>query len=154
MLVALVIGALLYFSFWWRRLFRDLSLPLQVYGRISMLATWAGVSSRRSQTPHEYMQKLSEASPDQAVTFERLGDIYARERWAPPQSQYHPTQTGEVAEVSSLWRSLQPRLFLYMLRHPHFLRTWPRALGRLWQKLFFRRSSKSKNSVTVEEEVG
>jgi transglutaminase-like putative cysteine protease len=152
LIVFILVGGL-YFNFWWRRLFRGLSLPSQIYGRVSVLASWAGISSSRTQTPHEYMQTLTTIAPEEAVIFERLGDIYARERWADPHSSDHPSQTGEVTTVAGLWKSLQPRLLRYVLRHPHFLRTLPARSSQALRQLFFKRSSRSASTVIVEEEV-
>jgi hypothetical protein len=130
-LLVFIGGGLLYFNFWWRRLFRSYGLPSQLFGRMSLLANWAGIPSRRSQTPYEYVQALSETVPDSAVTIERLGDIYVRDRWNDPASTDHPRKTGEVNQLPGLWKALEPRLFLYALRHPHFLRRVPEGLGRL-----------------------
>lgn len=152
-LVAFILGGLCYFSFWWRRLFRGMSLPSQIYGRVTVLAAWAGISNRRSQTPREYMQALSVVAPADAVTFERLGDIYARERWANPESSEHPGRSGEVSEVPGLWKVLQPRLTRYVLRHPHFLRTLPGAFGALLRQVFFRKVHRSASTVVVEEHL-
>mgnify|MGYP001204060838 CR=1 FL=1 len=99
-----------------------------------MLANWAGISLRRSQTPYEYVHALSETVPDSSVTIERLGDIYVRERWADPASVDHPQRTGEVGQLPGLWKTLQPRLFLYALRHPHFLRRIPEGISRVIKK--------------------
>jgi len=129
----LLVG-LLYFNFWWRRLFRGHGLAAQLFGRMSMLANWAGISLRRSQTPYEYVHALSETVPDSSVTIERLGDIYVRERWADPASVDHPQRTGEVGQLPGLWKTLQPRLFLYALRHPHFLRRIPEGISRVIKK--------------------
>ncbi len=126
----LLIGVgLLYFSFWWRRLFRGYGLSMQIFGRIAVLANWAGLSPRRSQTPYEYAHVLAEAVPEQAVTIERLGDLYVRERWADPESPEHPRSSGEVNEIPRIWKALQPRLFIYLARHPHFLRWLPDKIG-------------------------
>jgi hypothetical protein len=130
-IVILILLGLLYFSFWWRRLFHGLALSSQVYGRLCLLANWAGISLSRSQTPYEYVHALAEVAPDQAVTLERLGDIYVRDRWADPASEEHPRRSGEIGELSVLWKRLQPRLFIYVLRHPHFLRWLPERLGRV-----------------------
>jgi len=153
-LIVLLFVGLIYFGFWWRRLFRGLSLPSQIYGRVCTMAAWAGISIHRSQTPHEYMQTLAIASPHEEATFERLGDIYTRERWADPQSSEHPVHSGEIGEIPSLWRSLQPRLAVYVLRHPYFLRSFPAGLRRITRRLFLRRSySRQKSTVVVEEEL-
>ena len=144
-LILLILSGLAFFGIWWRRLFRGYRLPAQIYGRVCMLANWAGISLQPSQTPYEYIHALSEAAPDQAVTLERLGDIYVRDRWADPASQEHPRRTGEIAELPGMWKRLQPRLFLHVLRHPHFLRWLPdqllsfirkRWLGRRARKLY------------------
>ena len=128
-LLLLILSGLIYFGFWWRRLFRGYGLPMQIFGRMSLLASWAGISLKRSQTPYEYVHVLSEVVPEQAVTIERLGDIYVRDRWADPSSEEHPRRTGEVKELSGIWKALQPRLFLYVMRHPHFLRRLPDRVG-------------------------
>src|ERR1019366_388402 len=65
--VLLLLFACLSFSLWWRRLFRNYALPLQLYGRICMLASWAGIELKRSQTPYEYMQELALAAPNEAA---------------------------------------------------------------------------------------
>lgn len=129
-LIVFIAGGLLYFRLWWRRLYRGYGLSAQVFGRMSTLANWAGISPKRSQTPYEYAHTLSETVPDSAVTIERLGDIYVRDRWADPASADHPRRTGEVGELTGLWGTLQPRLFLYVLRHPHFLRKVPEGVGK------------------------
>lgn len=128
-IVILIALGLLYFSFWWRRLFRGQTLSAQIYGRLCLLANWAGISLQRSQTPYEYVHALAEVAPDEAVTLERLGDIYVRDRWADPSTEEHPRHSGEIRELPSLWKSLQPRLFLYVLRHPHFLKWLPTSIA-------------------------
>ncbi len=152
-LIALLLGGLLYFNFWWRRLFRGLSLPSQIYGRVSLLAGWAGVSRRRSQTPREYMQAVTAVAPGEAVTFERLGDIYSRERWADPESPEHPKRTGEAGELPTLWLPLQRQLMLYVLRHPRFLRYLPKWFGDSARRLLFSRTHRSASTVVVEEHL-
>ena len=128
-LLLLIGGGLLYFSFWWRRLFRGYGLSMQTFGRIAVLANWAGLSPRRSQTPYEYTHMLAEAVPEQSITIERLGDLYVRERWADPDSPEHPRSSGEINEIPRIWKALQPRLFIYLARHPHFLRWLPNKIG-------------------------
>lgn len=152
-LVAFMLSGLVYFGFWWRRLFRGLSPPAEVYGRVSVLAGWAGLANRRSQTPHEYMLSLSSADPEDAVTFERLGDIYARTRWADQNGPDHPDKTGESGEVHTLWKVLQPHLVLYVLRHPHFLRFVPSRLGGWLRRPFTRRVRPSASTVVIEEHI-
>lgn len=128
-LVLLILFGLILFGIWWRRLFRGYSIAAQIYGRICVLANWAGISLSRSQTPYEYIHALSQVAPDEAMTLERLGDIYVRDVWADPASREHPRRTGEVNELPDLWKGLQPHLFLYVLRHPYFLRRLPARIG-------------------------
>ncbi len=134
--ILLFLFGLVYFSIWWRRLYRGYSLSTQVYGRICKLANWAGISLKPSQTPYEYMQTLAEATPGEAMTLEKLGDIYVRDRWADPDSAEHPRRTGEIAELPQMWKSLQPRLFLHVLRHPYFLRWLPQQMSVFVRKVW------------------
>jgi hypothetical protein len=127
--VLLLLFCAVLFGLWWQRLFRRHRLSAQIYGRICLLADWAGIEIHRSQTPYEYLHDLAETTPGDAATLERLGDIYVRDLWADPASEEHPRRTGEVNELLSMWKRLQPHLFLYMLRHPHFIRWLPM---RLW----------------------
>lgn len=152
-LTLFIVVGLLYFNLWWRRLFRGLSPPAEVYGRVGVLAGWAGIANRRWQTPREYMLSLSAAAPEDAVIFERLGDIYARERWADRDSPDHPNKTGEAGEVPGLWKTLQPHLMFYVLRHPYFLRTWPAHLGNWLRRPFTRRAQPSVSTVVIEEHI-
>jgi transglutaminase-like putative cysteine protease len=126
--VLLLLFACLSFSLWWRRLFRNYALPIQLYGRVCMLASWAGIQVKQSQTPYEYVQELALSSPGGAETLEKLGDIYVRDRWADPASEDHPRHSGEIEQLPGIWKRLQPHLILYVLRHPHFLRWLPQTL--------------------------
>ncbi len=128
----------LLFALWWRRLFRNLRLPMQVYGRLCLLASWAGLEIRRAETPYEYLRRISQAAPDQAAALERLGDLYVRDLWAPPESPEHPARSGEAREAPALWRQIQPRFFFYLLRHPYVLGRLPLRFG-LWLAEHFRR---------------
>jgi transglutaminase superfamily protein/transglutaminase TgpA-like protein/uncharacterized protein DUF4129 len=154
-LILLILFGMVYFRFWWRRLYRGYGLSAQIYGRICTLANWAGISLKPSQTPYEYMQTLAEATPQEAVTLERLGDIYVRDRWADPTSAEHPRRTGEIAEIPDMWKRLQPRLFLHVLRHPHFLRWLPQQLSTFVRKVWPRRNARElpqKDVYILEEE--
>ena len=82
------------------------------------------------------MQTLAEAAPDEALTLERLGDIYVRDRWADPDSTEHPHRTGEIAELPDMWKRLQPRLFMRVLRHPYFLRWLPQQVSVLVHRVW------------------
>ncbi len=129
-IVLLILFALILFRIWWRRLFRNYRLSTQIYGRICLLAAWAGISLEPSQTPYEYIGSVAEVTPQDATALQRFGDIYVREIWADPSSADHPRRTGEVNEIPSLWKDIQPHLFLYMLRHPRFLRRIPARITR------------------------
>ncbi|TMC98523.1 MAG: transglutaminase domain-containing protein [Chloroflexi bacterium] len=130
--VLLILFSLLLFSIWWRRLFRHYNVSAQIYGRICILANWAGIPLQYSQTPHEYIQSIAVAAPDEAPTLHRFEDIYVRELWASPDSTEHPLNTGEVRDLPALWQRLQPRLFLYAVKHPRVLMTLP---NRTWKSL-------------------
>lgn len=149
-LILLILLGIIYFSFWWRRLYRSYGLSAQIYGRVCTLAKWAGISIKPSQTPYEYMQMLAEATPQEAMTLERLGDIYVRDRWADPTGVEHPRRTGEIAEIPDMWKRLQPRLFLYVLRHPHFLRWLPQQLSAFVRKVWPRRSTRERPQKDVD----
>ena len=129
-IVLLLLFAALLFLLWWRRLFRRYSLSTQLYGRLCLLANWAGIRLQPSQTPYEYIHGVaSVSSPEDTLILERLGDIYVRDKWADPESSEHPLHSGEIDELPSLWRRIQPHLFLYVLRHPSFLRILPQRIG-------------------------
>jgi transglutaminase-like putative cysteine protease len=129
-LILLALFACLLFALWWSRLFRRYGLATQLYGRLCTLANWAGIKIQPSQTPYEYLQTLALSTPEDADMLERLGDIYVRNQWADPQSEDHPQRTGEINELPLIWRKLQPHLFSYLIKHPHFLRRVPeRAMG-------------------------
>jgi len=132
-IILLALLALLFFSIWWRRLFRNYKMSTRIIARLCLLANWAGIDLRLSQTPYEYAHALAAAAPAEAVTIERLSDIYVREIWADPHSPEHPRRSGEIGEMESLWQRLQPRLFLYVLRHPSFLLALPAGAWRGFQ---------------------
>jgi transglutaminase superfamily protein/transglutaminase TgpA-like protein len=128
-IILLVLFGCIVFAVWWRRLFRRYGLAAQLFGRVCLLAHWAGIELRSSQTPYEYVHGLATAAPQEAETLERLGDIYVRDCWADPKGKEHPERTGEINELPGLWKRLQPHLFFYVVRHPHFLRWLPQ---RVW----------------------
>ena len=150
----LILLGVVFFLIWWRRLYRGYGLSAQIYGRICTLANWAGIPIKPSQTPYEYMQTLAEAAPGEAITLERLGDIYVRERWADPTSTEHPHKTGEMAELPNMWKSLQPRLFLQVLRHPHFLRWLPQQVSVFVRRAWPRRNKRElpEKDIYISEE--
>ena len=141
-IILLLLLCAIVFELWWRRLFRHHSLATQLYGRIAVLANWAGLRVDPSQTPYEYIRTVSlSALPAETDVraLEKIGDIYVRERWADPASTDNPVHTGEVKELPVLWQKVRPHLFLYVLRHPSFLRIIPRSLQRMTTNLRARR---------------
>lgn len=148
--VLLVLFGALLFLLWWRRLFRKYSLSAQFYGRLCLLANWAGIRIQPSQTPYESIHGIAAIStPQDTLILERLGDIYVREKWADPDSSEHPLRSGEIHEIPSLWRRIQPHLFLYVLRHPSFLRWVPQRVGTFVVTLWRRRRARK----AFEEEL-
>ncbi len=137
--ILLILFGLIFFSIWWRRLFRGYSVSTQMFGRITLLARWAGIGLQASLTPYESIHALAQATPEEGTTLERFGDIYVRERWADPASLEHPSRSAEMDELPGLWKHLQPRLFLYVLRHPAFLQWVPACLGNVLNSLRARR---------------
>lgn len=133
--ILLVLCGILLFMLWWRRLFRKYSLSMQLYGRICMLASWAGIQLQPSQTPYEYIRGIPITDTQDGLVLEKLGDIYVRDIWADPESAEHPRRSGEISELPSLWRQVQPHLFLYVLRHPLFLRTIPRGVSSFFRNI-------------------
>lgn len=142
--VLLILVSLLLFNIWWRRLFRNYRLSTQIFGRICILANWAGIPLKYSQTPNEFVKTLAIAAPGETAALEHFGDIYTRELWANPDSADHPRNSGEINELSRLWQRLQPRFFFYMLKHPYVLAVLPRrawkSVRQLWVKRRARRA--------------
>ncbi|HEX6779688.1 MAG TPA: DUF3488 and transglutaminase-like domain-containing protein [Ktedonobacterales bacterium] len=109
-LLLLVLGAT---SFWWRRLFRGLSPVAQTFGRVTLLASWAGFRPKHTQTPFEYIEELQQRLPAQAEPLHRLGELYVHERWSPPAEG-----TGLRDELMRLWMSLRGGLVRAVVRRP------------------------------------
>lgn len=132
-LIVLLLASGILFSMWWSRLFIRYDLATRIYGRFCLLARWAGIEIRPSQTPYEHMQAVAIVAPKEANTLERLGSIYVRHRWADPESIEHPRRSGEWQELPALWGRLQVGLWLYVVRHPYFLSWLQRRMGHwLW----------------------
>ncbi len=109
-LLVLVFGAT---SLWWRRLFRGLSPVAQTFGRVTLLAGWAGLKPRRAQTPFEYIGELQQRLPAQAETLNRLGELYVEERWGAPGAG-----SGALEELRHLWARLRGTLVRAVMRRP------------------------------------
>jgi transglutaminase-like putative cysteine protease len=138
----LLLCASLLFLLWWRRLFHTYSLPAQLYGRLCVLASWSGIHLKPSQTPYECIQGVVVLDKQDALTLERIGDIYVRDVWANPESIEHPRRSGEIAELPMLWRRLQLRLYLHLVRQPSFWLAIPHKVGSLFSTVMYRRKEK------------
>jgi hypothetical protein len=100
-------------SLWWRRLFRGFSPVAQTFGRVTLLAGWAGVRPRRTQTPFEYVEELQQHLPVQADSLQRLGELYVQERWGAPDEG-----SGVLEELRQLWMRLRGSLVRAVMRRP------------------------------------
>ncbi len=146
-ILLLLLFAALAFGVWWSRLFQGYGVSAQIFGRIYLLANWAGIRGETSQTPYEYVKGLIVVAPGEEVTLERLSDIYVRERWADPKSVEHPVISGEIQELPGIWRKLQPKFFAYVARHPNFLRWLPRRVVSIIERRKKQRQLKEQFSV-------
>ncbi len=100
-------------SIWWRRLFRGLSPVAQTFGRVTLLAGWAGIKPKRTQTPFEYIETLQERFPGQAAPLQRLGELYVHERWGAT-----GTGAGVREELRQLWIRLRSGLVRAVIHRP------------------------------------
>lgn len=98
-------------SLWWRRLFRGLSPVAQTFGRVTLLASWAGVKPKRTQTPFEYIGELQQRLPVQAEPLQRLGELYVSERWGAPRES-----AGVREELARLWMGVRGGLVRAAMR--------------------------------------
>ncbi len=120
-LLVLLLGAT---SLWWRRLFRGLSPVAQTFGRVTLLAGWAGVKPKRTQTPFEYIQALQQRLPAQAEPLQRLGELYVQERWGAPNAG-----AGIREEMRQIWAHLRGTLVRAVAHRPSLNPlVWVRAL--------------------------
>lgn len=120
-LLILVFGAT---SLWWRRLFRGLSPVAQTFGRVTLLAGWAGMRPKSTQTPFEYIDELQQRLPVQTDSLHRLGELYVQERWGAPAEG-----SGVLEELRQLWGRLRGTLVRAVLRRPSLNPlVWPRLL--------------------------
>jgi hypothetical protein len=114
-------------SVWWQRRFRGLSPVAQTFGRVTLLASWAGLRPKRAQTPFEYIEELQQRLPVQREPLQRLGELYVRERWGAPE-----TGAGVRQELQRLWMRLRGGLVRALVRRPSLNPLdWVRALGSL-----------------------
>lgn len=112
-------------SVWWQRRFRGLTPVAQTFGRVTLLASWAGFRPKRAQTPFEYIEELQQRLPVQPEPLQRLGELYVRERWGAPESG-----TGLQEELRQLWMRLRGGLVRALMRRPsRNPLDWVRALA-------------------------
>jgi transglutaminase-like putative cysteine protease len=112
-------------SVWWQRRFRGLSPVAQTFGRVTLLASWAGVKPKRAQTPFEYIEELQQHLPVQPEPLQRLGELYVRERWGVPEQG-----VGLQQELRQLWMRLRGGLVRALMRRPSWNPLdWVRALA-------------------------
>jgi hypothetical protein len=113
LLVALIALGILWL--WWRSLFRSLSPAAASFARLILLGVWAGAPPRPSQTPRAYARQLAAVAPEQRAAIERVGALYARERWGDPLTPgeiddvptlYDRGRTGLIAAIARRLRSL------------------------------------------------
>lgn len=106
---------------WWRLLYRGLTPVTMAFARVARLGSWAGAPPKRSQTPTEYADQLSEVIPVQRESLRKLGDLYSRERWG---GGLAADQQRELPRVYEQIRASVSRVIVGRLRHA------PKALMR------------------------
>ena len=98
---------------WWRSLFRGYTSTAASFARLILLGVWAGAPPRPSQTPRAYARRLATVAPEQRAAIERVGALYARERWGDPltQDEASDAQTfyerGRVGLTAAVFRRLR-----------------------------------------------
>ena len=111
-LAVLFLLALLAFGVWWSRLFRGYSVSTQVFGRIYLLANWAGVKGDSSQTPYEYSKALEVIAPGEELILQKLSDIYVRDRWADPESFGASSESGGDTAIAGFVEGVTAKTLL------------------------------------------
>jgi transglutaminase-like putative cysteine protease len=104
--IVLLLLLALFFSIWWRLIFRGLSPVIAAFARIARLGTWAGAPPTRSQTPEEYAEQLAHVLPGQRSALLRLGALYSRERYGGGASEETEREAPRLYE--SVRRSVSP----------------------------------------------
>jgi transglutaminase-like putative cysteine protease len=104
--IVLLLLLALFFSIWWRLIFRGLSPVIAAFARIARLGTWAGAPPRRSQTPEEYAEQLAHVLPSQRPALLRLSALYSRERYGGGASEETEREAPRLYE--SVRRSVSP----------------------------------------------
>lgn len=110
LVVLLILGVI---WLWWRSLFRSYTPTAASFARLILLGVWAGAPPRPSQTARAYAQRLATVAPEQRAAIERVGALYARERWGEPltPSEVSDSQTlyerGRVGLTAAIIRRLR-----------------------------------------------
>ena len=115
LLIILLLLAVVFFSVWWRILYRGLTPAALAFARVTHLGKWAGAPPAPSQTSLEYTERLSDLLPRYRSAFRQLGTLYSRERYGGIASP------DEAAETHQMYRRLQHAL------SPLIARRWRRA---------------------------
>ncbi|GEM_PF-1131727 len=113
LLIIFALLAFVFFTSWWRLLYRGLSPVAAAFARIARLGAWAGAPPKRSQTPDEYVEQLGRVIPGQRLALQRLSGLYARERWGGGLSN---EAAGEVPRLYGEVRTSITRQMLQRLR--------------------------------------
>lgn len=98
--VAAGLGGLLLIVLAFIRRAQQFGPAAHVYDRVLRLATWAGVSTEASRTPHEIAARIAERLPDRRAPLHTVASAYTRERYA-------PDPTADPSEVEPAWRALR-----------------------------------------------
>lgn len=101
--------------YWWQNLYAKSPPIAAMFWRLSYVAGLLGFTSRPSQTPYEYGQRLCRAAPRQAPAIWRLTELFVRDRWATPYTPHPRAAEGELAKLRPGLRGVVARLVLYRL---------------------------------------
>ena len=121
LVILLIVGLIL---LWWRSLFRSYSPTAASFARLILLGVWAGAPPRPSQTPRAYARELAAVAPEQREAIERVGAMYARERWGDPLTQ------SEINDMPTLYEQGRTGLAAAIARRIQRLPSNARALSR------------------------
>lgn len=123
LILLLILGAVM---MWWRSLFRSYTPTAASFARLILLGVWAGAPPRPSQTPRAYARRLAAVAPEQRAAIERVGALYARERWGDPLT---PEETGDAQTLYERGRiGLTAAVFRRLRRLPTLARAFSTRL--------------------------
>ncbi len=110
LVVALLLGLL---WIWWRSLFRTYTPTAASFARLILLGVWAGAPPRPSQTARAYARQLGAVAPEQRAAIERVGALYAQERWGDALTQLENEgipalyERGRIGLSAAIFRRLR-----------------------------------------------